>query len=81
MAQWIEVLALSLLWLRSLLGYGFHPWPRNSCMSQVWPKQKQKQNKKQTKKNFICTDWTINTFFYSKKEHLGTLKKKSSHKK
>ena len=27
-AQWVEELVLSLLWLRSLLWHGFDPWPR-----------------------------------------------------
>ena len=40
MAQWIEDLALSLLWLRSLLWCGFDPWPRNYCMPQAWLKIK-----------------------------------------
>ena len=29
MAQWVKDLALSLQWLRSLLGCGFDPWSRN----------------------------------------------------
>ena len=28
MAQWFKDLALSLLWLRLLLWYGFDPWPQ-----------------------------------------------------
>lgn len=31
-------LALSLLWRRSLLWLTFSPWPRNSYILQVWPK-------------------------------------------
>ena len=34
---------LSLLWLRSLLWYGFNPWPGNICMLQ----KKDWENKKE----------------------------------
>ena len=40
MAQWVKDLALPLLWLGSLLGHRFNPWPRNSHMLQVWPPKK-----------------------------------------
>ena len=40
-AQNVKDLALSLLWLGSLLWYGFDPGPRNFCMLQVWPKKNQ----------------------------------------
>ena len=42
--QWVNDLALSLLWLRSLLSYGFEPWPGNLCMPQAWPKEKKKKD-------------------------------------
>ena len=32
MVQWVKKLALSLLWLRSLLWHGFDSWPRNFRM-------------------------------------------------
>ena len=35
MAQRVKDLVLSLLWLRSLLGRGFDPWPRNFHMPWV----------------------------------------------
>ena len=39
-AQQVKDLALSLLWLRSLLWCcGFNPWPGNFCIPQVWPKK------------------------------------------
>ena len=38
-AQWVKDLALSLLWLRSLLCQGFRPWPRNFHLLQMWPKK------------------------------------------
>ena len=42
MAQRVKDPVLSLLWLWSLLWYGFSPWLKNFCMPWVWP-QKQKQ--------------------------------------
>ena len=33
-------LALSLLWLGSLLWYRFHPWPKNFYMPQSWPRKR-----------------------------------------
>ena len=41
-AQWVKDLALSPLWLRSLLQHRFGPWPGNFCMPQVQPKGKKK---------------------------------------
>ena len=38
MAQWVNDLALLLLWLGSLLWRGFDPWPRNFHILWVWPK-------------------------------------------
>ena len=38
-AQWVKDLALSLLWLGSLLWYMFNLWPRNFCMLQERPKK------------------------------------------
>ena len=35
--QWVKGLALSLLWLRSLLWHGFNPWSGNFCMPWVCP--------------------------------------------
>ena len=43
MVQQVKDLALSFLWLRSLLWDGrFDTWPRNFCMQQVWPKEKER---------------------------------------
>ena len=39
--QWVNDLALSLLWLGSLLWRGFDPWFRNFCMPQAWQKKRQ----------------------------------------
>ena len=36
-AQWVKDLVLSLLWLRSLLWPGFHPWSGNFHMLKVMP--------------------------------------------
>ena len=36
LALWVMDLALSLLWLRSLLWCRFDPWLRNLCMLWVW---------------------------------------------
>ena len=41
-AQWVKDLALSPLWLRSLLWCGFDPSPRNVCMPQLQPKKGKK---------------------------------------
>ena len=38
-AQWVKDLALSLLWLKSLLWYRFNPWSRKFCMPWAWPKK------------------------------------------
>ena len=40
MAHWVKDLALSLLWLRSLLWCGFSPWPGSFYMLQVQPERK-----------------------------------------
>ena len=40
MAHQVKDLALSLLWLRSLLWYRFNPWPSNFRMPWVWQKKK-----------------------------------------
>ena len=40
MAQQLRDLTVSWQWIRSLLWHGFHLWPRNFCMPQVWPKKK-----------------------------------------
>ena len=42
----VKDLALSLLWLRSLLWWGFDPWPGNFCMPWAWQKKKKKKKKK-----------------------------------
>ena len=41
-AQCVKDLALSLVWLKSLLWYGFYPWLRNFHIPQTWPKKKKK---------------------------------------
>ena len=47
--QWVKNLHRLQLWLR------LHPWPRNFHMPRVWPKKKQKTNKKTTtKKEGAC---------------------------
>ena len=38
-ALWVEDLVLSLLWLGSLLGCRFIPWPENIRVLWVWPKK------------------------------------------
>ena len=38
-AQKVKDLVVSLQQLRSLLWYGFNPWPGNFHMPQVWPKK------------------------------------------
>ena len=47
--QQVKDLALSLLWLGSLLWHGFIPWPRNFHMPQLWPKT----NKQKRIKNYL----------------------------
>ena len=42
MAQWVKDLALSLLWLGSLLWHKFDPWPWNLHMPWTWPKKQSK---------------------------------------
>ena len=42
-AWWVKDLALSLLWLRSLLWCGFDPWPGHFSMAQAQPKKKKKK--------------------------------------
>ena len=44
MEQGVKDLALSLQWLRLLLGHGSDPWPENFYM-QIGCSQKNKQNK------------------------------------
>ena len=51
-AQWVKDLALSLLWLESLLWRRFWSWPRNFHMLRAQPKKKKKK-----KKN--CDGWTL----------------------
>ena len=51
--QWVNDLALSLLWLRSLLSYGFEPWPGNLCMPQARPKEKKKKTLDIDKTGFL----------------------------
>ena len=46
MAQWVKDLALSLLWLMSLLSCGFNPWPGKFCMIYAQPKRKERKEKK-----------------------------------
>ena len=41
-AQWVEVLVLSLHWLRLLPWCGFDPWRRNFCMPQAQTKKERK---------------------------------------
>ena len=36
---------LSMLQLRSLLWWGFSPWPRNFHMPRAWPKKKEKSDR------------------------------------
>ena len=53
-AQWVKDLVLALLALRLLLWRRFKPWPKNFCMLQAWPTNKQTHthtHKKKTKKN------------------------------
>ena len=38
-AQWVQNLVFSLLWLRSLLWHGFDPWPGKFCISQAQAKE------------------------------------------
>ena len=45
MVQWVKDLALSLLWLGSLLWCQFKPWPRNFHMPQVQPKNSKADGK------------------------------------
>ena len=42
MAHWVKDPALSLQWLRSMLGHKFDPWPGNFCMPQARQKNKPK---------------------------------------
>ena len=55
-AQCVKDLALSLLWLRSLLWYGIDPWPGNFCMSQALPKTN-KQTKTELKTQERVLAW------------------------
>ena len=45
-AQWVKDLALSLLWLGSLLWWGFSTWPGNICMPQACPPHQKKKLKR-----------------------------------
>ena len=49
MPRHIKDLALSLLWLRLLLWYGFDHWPGNFHIPWVWPKTKDKELKQDSK--------------------------------
>ena len=50
MAQWDTDLALSLLWLRTLVWHKFDSWPQNFYMLQEWQKRKKQRKKKERKK-------------------------------
>ena len=50
MASQVKDLALSLLWLWSLLSHGFDPWSGNFCMLQMQPKTKQNETMQKKKK-------------------------------
>ena len=47
MAQWVKDLALSLLWLQSLLWHRFDPWPGNFHMPLAWPGKKKIEREKE----------------------------------
>ena len=42
-AQQVKGSVLSMQWLRSLLWWGFDPWPRNFHVPRAWPKKKKKK--------------------------------------
>lgn len=57
MAQQVKDPVLSLLWLRSPLGHGFDPWPRNLHMPTGTAKKKKKKKKKrETEREEKCTE-------------------------
>lgn len=69
MAQWAKDLALSLLWLESLLGCEFDPWsqePRNFCMPQV-----EQKKKKWIKNQNFRKYWTQGTQVKSQPTFIG----------
>ena len=53
MTQQVRDLALSRLWLGSLLWHKFDPWPRNFHMPRLQPKKKKKKRKKNYMAIFI----------------------------
>ena len=52
-AQWVKDLALSLLWLRSLLWYKFDLWSGNFHMLKVRPNQTPTKKKQRKKENSV----------------------------
>ena len=46
-AHWVKDQVLSLLWLLSLLCYGFDPWPSNSMCPMFSQKKERKKKKRQ----------------------------------
>ena len=51
MTQQVKDLALSLLWLLSLLWHGFNPWSGN------FPTPRQKPKEKKKKSNYMTAKW------------------------
>ena len=52
-AQQVKDSALSLQQLRLLLWCGFHPWPGNFCMPQMWPKKRERERERNSSLHFL----------------------------
>ena len=66
-AQQVKDPLLSLGWFRSLLWYGFNPWPRNFHMPWTWTKKREREREKQ------CIFAEKNTVYYKEKPQLPSL--------
>lgn len=56
MAHWVKDQVLSLLWLLSLLCYGFDPWPSNSMCPRSSQKKEREKKKKKAGTSVLCAN-------------------------
>ena len=63
-AQWVKDLAVSVMWLGSVLWHGprFDPWPGNFCMLWVQPKKKKADFVEENNKIVDARGWGRGTW-------------------
>ena len=64
LAQWVEDRNLSLLWLRSLLWFGFDPRPGNFRMLWTWPTTTKKDANRERNQTDLSKDLWEHLFYY-----------------